>query len=105
MSHASDKWKNIDCKEGLVDALDILEKYSKCNYVNTSRLHCFLPCLGMGVPVNFVAPSGDSKIKSWGSKDRFDGLRELQEDSNKLNKVQTEIQSKTILEVRKRLFN
>ena len=102
-SQANPKWKNIDHKKGLFEALEVLENYSKCKHVNTSRLHGYLPCLAMGVPVNFISPSGDPKIKTWGSKDRFEGLRELQNDSTKLIKLKTKLETKTIFEVRKQI--
>ena len=98
------KWKNIDYKKGIIEALDILENYSKCKYVNTSRLHCYLPCLAMGVPVNFISPNGDPNIKTWGSKDRFDGLRELQDNPKKFKELKTKLETETIYEVRKRIL-
>ena len=98
------KWKNIDYKKGLIEALDILENYSKCKNVNTSRLHCYLPCLAMGVPVNFISPNGDPKIKTWGSKDRFNGLRELQDNPDKFLELKTKLVSKTSFELRKQIL-
>ena len=100
-SQMNPKWKNINYKNGLIEALDILENYSKCKYVNTSRLHCYLPCLAMGVPVNFISPNGDPNIKTWGSKDRFDGFRELQHDSNKFLDLKTKLETKINLELKK----
>jgi len=90
-SQMNPKWKNIDYENGLLDAINILEKYSKCKQVHTSRLHCYLPCLAIGVPVNFISPEGNPNIKSWGSKDRFDGLRKLRNDPDKFFKVKTKL--------------
>tara|TARA_B100001094_G_scaffold171254_1_gene165603 strand:+ start:3239 stop:4738 length:1500 start_codon:yes stop_codon:yes gene_type:complete len=103
-SQMNPKWKNIDYKQGLIKALDILENYSKCKRVNTSRLHCYLPCLAMGVPVNFISPKGDPNIKTWGSKDRFDGLRELQNNPAKFLDLKSKLKIKTNFEVRKKIF-
>ena len=94
--HENPKWKDVDYKQALCDALDILENYSKCRYVNTSRLHCYLPCLAMGVPVKFISPSGNPNIKSWGSKNRFDGLRELQKNPIKFIELKNKLERETI---------
>lgn len=56
---------------------DMLKKYSNCEKIYTSRLHGYLPCVAMGVPSVFVAPDGDVSKINWGSKDRFDGLRNI----------------------------
>ena len=41
-------------KERLVFARETLEEYSKAKFVITSRIHCGLPCLGIGIPVILV---------------------------------------------------
>jgi hypothetical protein len=87
-SQMGEHWKNINYKEGFASALRVLARYKKCKSVKTSRLHCFLPCLAMGVPVKFISPDGNPNIKSWNSKDRFDGLRELQNSPQKLSLIQ-----------------
>lgn len=73
ISHSNSSYSNIDPMKGLKEALRILRIYSKCKSVYTSRLHCYLPCRAIGVDVNIVDPDGGNK-KTWGSKDRFDGL-------------------------------
>jgi len=104
-SHSRGKWKNIDHTYGLIDAMEILENYSKCKYVNTSRLHCYLPCLAMGVPVNFISPNGDPTIKTWGSRDRFDGLRELQDNPDKFIKMKNTLETDTYFKVKKQILH
>ena len=89
-SQMNPKWKNIDPKKGMLDALDILEKYSKCEKVYTSRLHCYLPCLAMGVPVEFRSPEADGK-KSWGSPNRFQGLDELNNNREEFEKIRNNL--------------
>ena len=51
-------------------AADLLRRYAHAPFVVTSRLHCALPCLGMGVPV--VVPYPERTAKG-----RFDGNIEL----------------------------
>ena len=51
----------------------ILREYTKAQYVVTSRIHCALPCLAMGVPVLFVYPKDAGDIHNC----RFNGLIEL----------------------------
>lgn len=73
-----------DFKKGLKLSLRLLKKYSLCKKVYTSRLHCYLPCLAMGVPVEFNY--GDSStLNTWGcGGERFDGLRGLASDKQSL---------------------
>ena len=33
---------------------DLLNKYASSQYVVTSRIHCALPCVGVGTPVLFT---------------------------------------------------
>lgn len=61
-------FKNYD--EKFKKAEEILEKYSTAKYVITSRIHCALPCLGMGTPVVFIEKQDDSIF----SKCRFGGI-------------------------------
>ena len=44
-------------EERLKISQDLLYKYSKAKFVITSRIHCGLPCLGMGTPVLLVVSS------------------------------------------------
>ena len=48
--------------------------YKKQKYI--SRLHCFLPCKAMGIPVELVSPNGSKNVHTcnWGPKNRFLGL-------------------------------
>jgi hypothetical protein len=49
-----------------------LREYADARLVVTSRIHCALPCLAMGVPVIFI-----NAFDSHGDTCRFDGLIEL----------------------------
>lgn len=51
----------------------LLELYSRASLVVTSRIHCALPCLGIGTPVLYVEDVHQPET-SWC---RLDGLREL----------------------------
>ncbi len=50
-------------------AESLLDQYRQASLVLTTRIHCALPCLGMGVPVILVVPRYDHL--------RFDGLVDL----------------------------
>ena len=96
VTQLNNKWKNINHVKGFYDALDLLKKYKVSHKVYTSRLHCFLPCLAIGVPVNLISPSGNKNIKSWGSKNRFDGLRELENDRSKFLNIKNTLTNNVI---------
>lgn len=67
-TRASDKDAELfDCAEAL------LRKYASAAFVITSRIHCALPCLGMGTPVLYVADDRETET----SVCRLDGLLEL----------------------------
>lgn len=59
--------------EDMFDRADrLLRRYACMRYCVTSRIHCALPCVGMGVPVIFV----DSGKQAF-SEGRFEGLRQF----------------------------
>jgi lipopolysaccharide biosynthesis glycosyltransferase len=76
VSHCRSEYKNTG-ERGLKMAYDLLKQYSESDGVFTSRLHGYLPCLAMGVPVDLISPDGRRDLKTWCSPDRFEGLREL----------------------------
>ena len=51
MTHWNVAFKNRDPATMLRRAYALLKRYSLAEKVTTSRLHCFLPCVAMGVPV------------------------------------------------------
>jgi len=51
IKHWDPMLKNRDPKTLLRQAYALLKRYSMAKKVTTSRLHCFLPCVAMGVPV------------------------------------------------------
>lgn len=62
-------------EELLKQTEDLLDLYSKMNYVVTSRIHCALPCLGINTPVIFVLNQVMNSSKNiFGSPGRFGGL-------------------------------
>jgi hypothetical protein len=69
--------KDWDYPESLRVSYNLLKKYSSYDRVITSRLHAYLPCISMGIPTEFVSPRGSPKEKTWGSPDRFEGVRGL----------------------------
>jgi len=54
-------------------AEDLVKRYAKASFVITSRIHCALPCLGLGTPVVFMQNEDDS----FESRCRFKGLIDL----------------------------
>jgi asparagine synthase (glutamine-hydrolysing) len=56
--------KNRDPKTMLRRAYSLLKQYSMAAKVTTSRLHCFLPCIAMGVPVTLTdVDLGDPRLR------------------------------------------
>ena len=41
---------------------ELLKKYAKAEMVVTSRIHCALPCTGMGTPVIYVDNAGLEEV-------------------------------------------
>lgn len=57
---------------------DLLNKYASSQYVVTSRIHCALPCVGVGTPVLFTLNDlMESKKNLIGSPGRYGGLIDL----------------------------
>lgn len=54
-------------------AESLLMDYSKARYVVTSRIHCALPCLGIGTPVVFVTDAFLGEVHNC----RLEGLKQL----------------------------
>ncbi|MDR2795886.1 MAG: polysaccharide pyruvyl transferase family protein [Spirochaetaceae bacterium] len=70
IKHSIDRETLESDRECFEYAESLLKKYASAKLVVTSRLHCALPCLGMGTPVIFINSEGLSG-------GRFDGLLEL----------------------------
>ena len=60
-------------RELLEEAERLVRLYAKARLVITSRIHCALPCLGLGTPVIFIEREQDVETSSC----RFGGLHEL----------------------------
>lgn len=60
-------------EERLQYAEQLVRKYADASLVVTSRIHCGLPCLGMGTPVILTEDARQSEA----SRCRMEGLREL----------------------------
>lgn len=54
-------------------AENLIRRYAEADCVITSRIHCALPCLGLGTPVIFIQNENDKKYSS----DRFGGIIDL----------------------------
>ena len=104
ISHCNKRFKNIKHDEGMFIALRMLKKYSESKNVITSRLNCYIPCLAMDVPVEFISPSGDKNISTWGSKNRFEGLKNLSKDSTELNKMSKNLNKTLIFNIMTNIF-
>jgi len=57
----------------LKEAERLVKLYASAKYVVTSRIHCALPCLGLGTPVVFTEDSLQPEVSSC----RFGGIKEL----------------------------
>lgn len=57
----------------LSEAKRLVQKYARAKLVVTSRIHCALPCLGLGTPVIYTEDAQQSDA----SLCRFGGLRDL----------------------------
>jgi hypothetical protein len=73
LTHVISNKQFIDDCEKFNYANNLLTKYSAARYVVTSRIHCALPCLGMGTPVLYV----DNQQQEETSSCRLDGLLNL----------------------------
>ena len=61
VTHQGASWWSQDAKRRL--ALDALAAYrERARLVVTTRLHCALPCVAMGIPVVFVGDMGDPRL-------------------------------------------
>ena len=60
-------------EELLKEAERLVKCYAKAKLVVTSRIHCALPCLGLGTPVIYTEDAHQSEASAC----RFGGLREL----------------------------
>lgn len=59
--------------ERLKEAEQLVKKYAEARFVVTSRIHCALPCLGLGTPVLFTEDGQQAEISAC----RFGGLKDL----------------------------
>lgn len=66
-----DTFKSEDEKFAYAD--ELLNRYRKARFVVTTRIHCALPCLAMGVPVLYLY----DKNNTWENNCRMDGLVQL----------------------------
>lgn len=60
-------------EEKMAKAERMIEEYAKAACVVTSRIHCALPCLGIGTPVIYVYDDTQDEVSSC----RLDGLKQL----------------------------
>lgn len=60
-------------QDRLEEAARLVNKYARARMVVTSRIHCALPCLGLGTPVILTESREQSKKKAC----RMGGIREL----------------------------
>ena len=70
ISQENTHYTTLDNKQRMAAAEALVQKYSKAAFVVTSRIHCALPCTGLGTPVYFVNRAEDTEISTC----RFGGL-------------------------------
>lgn len=83
IAHENSIYKNGDCRYMLKKALELLRIYSTSKNVRTSRLHCYMPCVAMGVPVELTSPNDNKAVTNWGPGQRFKGLVDVVTSQNK----------------------
>ncbi|MEO9863439.1 MAG: glycosyltransferase [Yoonia sp.] len=83
-SQVGDYVRDLSLTDGIADAKDMLTSYLSYSKIQTSRLHCYLPCRSMGFDVDFQ-PKNRSDI-------RFEGLLDL--DANAFEAIRTGIETK-----------
>lgn len=74
VAHSQGEHVNGDGGKMLKKALSLLKNYSTSDRVITTRLHCYMPCFAMGVPVELRSKNGSSGQNQWGTDPRFQGL-------------------------------
>lgn len=83
LTHESKDYKNMDYHNCILIAYRLLKTYSTCKEVITSRLHCYLPCIAMNIPVTLRSPYNRVNVKDWGPPNRFKGLVDIINKTNK----------------------
>lgn len=65
-THTVDKQKNskLSWKKRMTNVETLLREYQKASLVITTRLHCALPCLAMGVPVILIYNDKNNDVKN-----------------------------------------
>ena len=91
-THLEQKWKNLHYSKALFEALEVLKQYSECKSVKTSRLHCFLPCLAMKVPVELIPDQSTLREKY----SRLDGLENLDKEKSNFEKIKNDLNKKCL---------
>ncbi len=73
IQHGCSYYNTLSNEMRLREAEKLIQLYAKAKFVVTSRIHCALPCLGLGTPVYFTYD------KTWeeSSSCRLEGLMEL----------------------------
>ena len=89
ISHNDTNISNKSFENIFNDTLKLLKKYSECNRIVTSRLHCYLPCKAMNIPVTLLR-NNLKKIDLC----RFIGLVDL--DTKSYDKIKINILNDTI---------
>ncbi|MEL6682864.1 MAG: glycosyltransferase family 8 protein [Pseudomonadota bacterium] len=88
-SQIGDYVRDFSLTEGIADAKEMLIGYLKTSKIQTSRLHCYLPCRSMGFEVDF-RPKNRSDV-------RFEGLLDLNEADFQAIRTGIETKLETIL--------
>lgn len=79
VTHIVEKLREMTLFEKLLESKNLLSMYATANLVITSRLHCAMPCVGMGIPVIFQSPTGVpyNSGDNWCCPSRFEGIGEI----------------------------
>ncbi len=82
----------------------LLDKFASARMVVTTRLHCAMPCLAMGVPVYFVVPNpDDTRFHGLVENANFLSLDDLRANPGLINWHEPAVSPGSIVELRKNL--
>jgi len=83
----------------------LLDKFASARLVVTTRLHCAMPCLAMGVPVYFVVPNpDDTRFRGLVENANFLSLDDLRANPKLINWHEPAKSPGSILDMRNKLI-
>ena len=88
---------HLNSIKNLQSACNYLKNFCKCKNIITSRLHCYMPCIGLNIPCDFTSPDLDKNKQTWSLGNRFEGL--IFDDNNNIIPRQDYIKIKEMQQI------